>query len=310
MRPAVLVLACCVLAGCPNVDSIGYQRPRVDMITRDLATGFDVPPTDWYATHARADWTDRSCDPGGLTIELPFMFQLPRVDGYPNIPDASERAALDAALRAGLSLIRVDDGTIVPTEVRDGCFDVAGERSGDATSLALSLVPTAPLEDGWYLFRADLSEVRAMGFDVQLGEPREGDVRYARVRWGSAPTWGAATLECRGVPLDRCVVDALVSEEVDPAVLEAATLRVAYAGVEAECTVGRWSGGLQASCPPPPEGADVAITLESDTITAPSGAPAGTVVVPHAEAALPHTAPLWVMVEPDFAIDLVRDGGR
>src|SRR5690606_30518042 len=108
-------------------------------------------------------------------------------------PDGSclplSRATQEAVIReilSGMSLVRLRDGAIMAAEAKQGFFDLQGVERLHESRYVFSLVPEsiASLEDGWYVFRVDLSglrEIENIAIEPTERQAREGDVLYARV---------------------------------------------------------------------------------------------------------------------------------
>lgn len=332
MRASILVGAATALAACTPQESVGgpppsgwepgpaYTVPEVHLFTADMVSDFQRSAYAWDG------FGFGGCQPHGLVVGISHLYAPPPSSGDDpsgRLLSADERAAVLTALEGGMSLIRVDDGSRVPVRVDDGCVDVDGRRHDlvDSDAVFRSLVPEGPLADGWYVFRVDLSALRATGFPFELdrsgdylsGGERVDDVLYARVRWGSQAAW-TRVLFTRRRP-DWFI--AITASEPDPDA-GGAVVEVRYDGEVISCRPPAGEVrpdevlGIGVECPSgdlgaPPEGTTVQLTLSETDLRRPSGAAAGTLTVSYADYFDPNHE-VGVLFEPEFAMDLVRYG--
>ena len=311
-RSTILTIAW-MLGGCSTWEpGPAYSPPRVEMFTDDMIS--DGPR--WSGIGFA------QCQPSGFVVGLSHLHAPPPPGEHGwRYLDNAERDAVIRALEEGMSLIRVRDGARVPVHLREGCVSVSGEEhlllDGDA--LFRALVPREPLEDGWYVFRVDLAPLRATGFafehddslDHRTGERAVDDVLYARVRWGSQPSWARVAFT-RGSP--RWTLAAVLSEASPGSALPSIEVRQdgePLACVDVHDTGGGY--GVAVECPSgelglPPRGTTVELTLHGTDIRRPSGAPAGALTIPYDELFHPNDSSTAVLFEPNFAMDLIRDG--
>jgi hypothetical protein len=135
------------------------------------------------------------------------------------------------------------------------------------------VVPRVPLEEGWYVLRADLSAVLALEPpDPVIEGPRRGSVLHARVYVGSRPMWYSMTVHCgvhEGVSGRSCaylfwLTEPMLANDLYEA---AASIRVLYQGAQVTCPPlpgGQADGEtrIQAfGCPEPVEGAPVEVSM-------------------------------------------------
>lgn len=297
----------------------GYAPPQVHLFTADMVSDFAGSTDAWNG------FGFSECAPRGFVIGMSHTY-APPVSGDPPVGrplEGEERRGVLSALEDGISLIRVRDGASVPVRVQEGCVDVNGTvRSLQPTDAVFrSLVPSEPLEDGWYVFRADLSLLRATGlpFSVErshypvTGQEVVEDILYARVRWGSAASWArvvfsrgssqwqvAAVASQPALEVGRTTVEVIYDDEVVPCAPPAVAddAEVVATGVECPAEI------LEA------EAADrtIHITLRETSLALPSGAPATTLSVPFDAYWRPNDATVAVLFAPEFAMEFVRNG--
>jgi hypothetical protein len=207
-----------------------------------------------------------------------------------------------------LSLQRVEAGQNVNVEsdIVSGFVDPEGRAEGGP---GYSVVPRAPLAEGWYLLRADLSAllplVPAQNAPLIFG-PRRGNVLHARFYMGSRPMWHVVLASCGVFPLSTgrtCGFTFGLSESLPAATLSAATsaIVVRYDHLAVPCTPG---GALAdrdtyigvRDCPEPAPQALVEVSMPTDLVPDVLGNP--------------NTVVQFLYGEPPFTRTDLREGPR
>lgn len=241
----------------------GYDRPAVA-----LGVG------DFVSDMARVD-ADRAFWPTGvvaLSVTLSSLDTAPA--GDPPVSEALAPGPAAEAVFNGMALIRVRDGARIEARGATGLVDVSGREAIDdgVFPYRYSLVPEEALEEGWYVFAVDLTEVEALLGGSPTRHPAvssSGAVVFARVYWGARPMWVRGSVDCSSFP-ETCRVSATLSQASEA--LEG-TLTVAYDGRAVDCASPSVSPyGLTVDCPPAPDGTVIEIDMASDVAVSPLGA--------------------------------------
>lgn len=216
------------------------------------------------------------------------------------------------AIASGMSLVRLRDGAIVPASPRSGFFDLTGAERAHESTLLYSLVPDEieALEEGWYVFRVDLSPLHAMpelSFEPEQGQAREGSVLYARIYKGSRPMWRLASAECSSRD-SRCTIGVALTESLSATL--SGTVSVRYDGSPVTCTfAGAAVFGISVECPYTAHsehgGSVIEVDFVSTAVVDPSGRPLTTddgVAARIEPGQLGHP-------DPNLGLALVRGGG-
>jgi hypothetical protein len=254
-------------------DPLHYTPPMARIYTPDLVSRFEEPDSTIW---------------GGGSVTA-FSFTLshinpPSTDGRSVATFSPERRVLFLeAVQNGMSLVRVSDRAVVAAETRAGLFDTGGAEQplnrlpGDyLNTIPFSLVPTVPLDEGWYVFRVDLTDAATflpIAFVDDRTWQREGNVLFARVYHGSRPMWRYSAINCTDTPAPRCAIGVSSTEPVTSRDL--GTIRVTYDGAGVTCPASGASSpyGTSVACPPAPPGTLVEIDFESGVIVDPMGRP-------------------------------------
>lgn len=255
-------------AGGTPVDPTVYEPPVALIYTPDLVSRFEQ--------------FDRGLWVAGLNSALAFTLThfAPDPEGpLAGRPAGEAQSLITSAILAGITLVRVRDGVSVPGEARQGLFDVTGAEQalgvlpGEHQEAApFSFVPSGALEEGWYVFRVDLSGARAflpIEFADRRPWQREGDVLFARVYAGSRPMWGRASVSC-AFSVPRCEIGVWFTEST---AAEAAVVTIRYDGVVVDCSPTTLPHGIVMTCPDTPDGTRIAVDFESTTIVDVDGEP-------------------------------------
>ncbi len=225
----------------------------------------------------------------------------------PDTSASSIEGEVRGLVHEGMSLLDADTGAVVQTDVHDDGVTFAGFGPVGGQSLT----PTEPLAPGWYVFRADLTPIRAFGLPfIVPNAAHEGDVLYARFHIGPEPIWVATSIDCASPPLrgeDACDFVPMAGMASGAP----AEFAVLYDGVPAECDT-RTSPGIATTaslCPMPARGTRILIR-SLGSLTSPSGATGSEVAIEIDTVLDAYDAPFTLLTEPDFAMDLVRTGAR
>lgn len=298
-----LGLCALMLGGCGGWEPV--EIPRADLVslhTPDLVSNVEV----WDPVY-----TARYSPHAAFAVYLDTL--TPRsLDGRAAPHTATFASAVERAIFGGMTLLRASDGATIPAEPRGGFFDLTGTEQRTDVPYAFSLVPTVPiesLEEGWYVFRVDLSGLDALP-DVVV-EPaerqsREGRVLYARVYRGSRPMWRHAATDC-GSWTSECRIG-VVATEASTVPLEG-TLEVRYDGELVTCTpVGSSEHGVGVACPHTQHNENGGTVIEVDFLS-------DMLVGPNGESLVLGDG-VGVRIErevgypvPELGLDLVRRGG-
>jgi hypothetical protein len=187
---------------------------------------------------------------------------------------------LDETAMGGLSLERIEGGQRIPVNAKPvrGFVDPSGRGPEPMYEGGYSLVPNEPLEEGWYLFRADLSEVLERGpRNPTIEGPRRGDVLHSRIYIGSRPMWHTLHVGCgpaTGSNGRACSYSFILSERIDAQRVYAAaeSIRVLYDDIEISCPPlpeglgDRETTVALHACPEPREGTRVELAMRSELI--------------------------------------------
>lgn len=264
-----MLVSLLLLTACATPDPAPpYQPADALVFTPDLVSAFDT----WDATRGGSGTWDGSTDfalsSPGLVVFVSHLNLAP-IDGEDSwrTPDAALEAEMIDELLGGLALFRIDDGSRVEATAQRGCVDVQGaDHCGSISGYPLSLVPNAPLREGWYLFRADFSSLRRRGVDFAFQQARhEGDIAYARFYWGSHAAHSAmyVTPDSRA---GSAYFSALITEPISPVLQASSRLEVEIDGVLQTCEHASGDFGVGASCPLPSSGSTIRMTLRGDQI--------------------------------------------
>lgn len=260
---------------------------------------------------------------GGPSVEMASLtLSISSLVPPPGARTDAETLALvqdmEQAIERGLSLTRVADGTTVPARVMRGSFDLNGQGAspGLGDPPAWSLVPTAPLVEGWYVFQADLSGALNLGLlQPFLDGPHLGEVLFARVYVGSRPMWSKLYVKCSrplssppqppGVVGDRsCAFVFFLTEPIDATAhaLAVGNMHVAYddqlvACLPVENAHRRNHEVVSVVCHEPAPGTRVQAVLATNAIVSTTGEAATKVMLSFDPTTFENTAgtgePIW-----------------
>lgn len=224
-------------------------------------------------------------------------------------------ARIDDAMSRAMTLVRVRDGSTVPSRVESGFVDLHGaeqaEPRGGGYYYSLVADSWDELEDGWYVLRVDtdaLNEIEEMVVDIDGLQPHLGEVAFARIHKGSRPMWRLAQASC-STSSEACTV-AIISTETLSAPM-GGRVSVRYDGTEVRCEGTRTATfGMSVECPYTEHGDFIGTVIDVDYVGDSMLTPTGEALVEGdgvSATITPGAGPdRNGYPDPDFALGIVR----